>query len=55
MSSSEGNKETDKQGRGLRERILDIPPSGLKLDGNLNVRECDAIISYLGKKGSCYQ
>lgn len=46
------HQENDKQKRSLREQILyEIPPSGLKLDGNLNVRECKDIFDYLEREG----
>jgi hypothetical protein len=46
------HQENDKQRRSLREQILyDIPPSGLKLDGNLTVRECEDILDYLEREG----
>ena len=35
----------------MREQILSLPPSGLKLDGNLSVRECEDISYYLEERG----
>ena len=44
-------KRQDKQKRSLKEQILDLPPSGLKLDGNVTVNECRDILNHLERKG----
>jgi hypothetical protein len=48
MSQGQANSKK----KSLREKILfDIPDSGLKVDGNLTVRECEAILDYLEDSG----
>lgn len=50
MSENDCDRETDTQ-KSLREKILAIPPSGLMIDGKINVAECQDIFDHLEKKG----
>lgn len=44
-------KMSERNETSLREQILGLPPSGLKLDGNLSVQECEDIFNYLEERG----
>jgi hypothetical protein len=50
VSENDCDRETDTQ-KSLREKILAIPPSGLMIDGKINVAECQDIFDHLKKKG----
>jgi hypothetical protein len=50
VSDNDYDRGADTQ-KSLREKILAIPPSGLMIDGKINVAECQDIFDHLEKKG----